>query len=119
MSKINIKTTLISPEGTTENKTKGIKMSNKLSYSENDFKVSIDIIDNSVNMTTKSDEHVLELLFKEGTETKGKYTLLHNNVEVTLNIFTKLLQISDNYIKIRYVFNEEERLYEIEYEEIV
>jgi len=119
MSKVNIKTRLVNPEGTNENKTKGIISNNKLSYNENDFKVSLDIFADYITMTTKSDEHILELLFKEGTETKGKYTLLSNNVEVSVNIFTKLLQISDNYIKIKYVFNEEERLYEIEYEEIV
>jgi len=118
MSKINIKTTLINPEETQENKTKGIMIDNKLLYDENNSKISIELEDDSVKMITRSIEHILELVFKEGNTT-GKYTLISENAGIDVEIFTKLLQISKNYIKINYIFNDEERTYEIEYEEIL
>ena len=119
MSKIDIKTTLISPDATTKNEIKGILLEQKLLYEENNSKIAITIGDDSVTMVARSEEHILNLTFKEETETHGIYTLLSTDSVLNINIFTKLLQIENNYIKIIYNFNDEERCYEIEYEVIV
>lgn len=116
MGQINIKTTLIFEGKTTENQMKGNLLDKKLIYEENNSLVSILIDKKSVNMVAKDEEHILDLTFKNGESTKGVYTLFRTNSCIDIDIFTKLLQIGDNCIKIIYIFNNEERTYEIEYE---
>ena len=119
MSMINLKTTLISMDGTTKNETKGILTDGKLSYEENGAKTTVSIEENMVIMLVKDDEHVLELTFKNQEQTSGIYTLYSTNSKISIDIYTKLLQIENNCIKIVYNFYDEERTYEIEYEVIV
>jgi len=116
MGQVNVKTTLIFEGKTTENNIQGNFMDKKLTYEENNSLVSILIDGETINMTVEDKEHILNLTFKNGESTEGIYTLFSTNSQIHMDIFTKQLQIEDNCIKIIYIFNSEERTYEIEYE---
>lgn len=101
LSKINIKTTIISNGERSEQNYIAIKNKNKYSYQEQDCSVKL-IIDDTITLKRENEEYSMTLVFNSKENTKGVYRLKQENVKMDLEIETDYIIILDNMIKIHY-----------------
>lgn len=117
MAKKVINITLKTGDETLSNKLLGVVMDDYIKYRKNNILVVIKILKDSVLITRNNDEYQLNLVFKNKTNTKGKYILKENNYNFDLDIYTYILNISNNEIKIKYKLNDETRTFTLNIEE--
>lgn len=106
MSKVNIKSAL---KNNTSNELKeyeaiGIKTKHKITYKEEDISVSIEYAD-TIKITRKDNNKEIVLEFIESEFTNCLYKMYNNTYK--LKIFTNKIDISDNYIEIDYIIEED------------
>lgn len=82
--------------------TNGIKGKNKITYRENDIKVSIVKHTNSLRIKRICNDYEINLVFKLNEETKSTYSLFGGQKEFLLNTKTNKLIMNDNLIEIEY-----------------
>lgn len=111
MSKISIKTSLKYQGEITNYDVLGIKTNNKIVYYEDNNKVTLIINNDSINLIRKDIDTMLEIEFINNKKVIGYYTLLDGNNKLELDIYTKKLIIKDTYVEIEYEFNDETRIY--------
>lgn len=111
MAKYEIEIALESEGEMLKNTTTAIITNNTIKYSDNGVLTVIKYNNNEVVMSRENDEYKIILNFKEKSDTNGTYIFKENNINYTLNIYTKDLKYSDNDIKIEYVLNEDDKVF--------
>ena len=100
-------------EGTITNiDTFGIKNKNKITYNEETVTNTILQEDNKLILIRENDEFKNILIFDLNKETISEYLLKENDLTIELNIKTNLVEIDDNYIKVRYLVIDSDNEYE-------
>ena len=100
-------------EGTITNiDTFGIKNKNKITYNEETVTNTILQEDNKIILIRENDEFKNILIFDLNKETISEYLLKENDLTIELNIKTNLVEIEDNYIKVRYLVIDSDNEYE-------
>ncbi len=95
----------------------GIKSGNRISYKENDVKVTVYIYPNKVEMERVTDEYKVKLSFKLEDKELSTYKI-NNHDEFLLDVDTKTLFISDNCIKVDYTLEDNEFSYILSVEDL-
>ena len=90
----------------------GIKNKNKITYNEETVTNTILQEDNKLILIRENDEFKNILIFDLNKETISEYLLKENNLTIELNIKTSLVEIEDNYIKVRYLVIDSDNEYE-------
>lgn len=93
----------------------GLKTDNKITYYEDDIKVSL-ILEDSISLKRSNEEYEIELIFNKEKETVGKYLLKKDNLSLPLYIITDKIIVGNNLIEINYQLNEEVFLFKLEFE---
>ena len=100
-------------EGTITNiDTFGIKNKNKITYNEETVTNTILQEDNKIILIRENDEFKNILIFDLNKETISEYLLKENDLTIELNIKTNLVEIDNNYIKVRYLVIDSDNEYE-------
>lgn len=100
-------------EGTITNiDTFGIKNKNKITYNEETVTNTILQEDDKLILIRENDEFKNILIFDLNKETISEYLLKENDLTIELNIKTNLVEINDNYIKVRYLVIDSDNEYE-------
>lgn len=100
-------------EGTITNiDTFGIKNKNKITYNEETVTNTILQEDNKLILIRENNEFKNILIFDLNKETISEYLLKENDLTIELNIKTNLVEIEDNYIKVRYLVIDSDNEYE-------
>ena len=100
-------------EGTITNiDTFGIKNKNKITYNEETVTNTILQEDNKLILIRENNEFKNILIFDLNKETISEYLLKENDLTIELNIKTNLVEIDDNYIKVRYLVIDSDNEYE-------
>ena len=68
--------------------------------------------DNKLILIRENDEFKNVLIFNFNKETVSEYLLKENDLTIELNIKTNLVEIEDNYIKVRYLVIDSDNEYE-------
>ena len=113
MSKINLEAKLVSDFDNIDIKTTGIKNKNKIIYKENDVSVTIYTDSNKICIKRVSKDYDIELFFDEGKKTISNYRLFGANKVFELETFTKKILLSDKFINIDYILEENNFSYEL------
>ena len=95
----------------------GIKSDNRISYKENDVKVTVSVYPNKVIMERDTNEYSVKLSFKLEDKELSTYKLKGHD-EFLLDVDTKALVISDNYIKVDYCLEDNEFSYVLAMEDL-
>ena len=90
----------------------GIKNKNKITYNEETVTNTILQEDNKLILIRENDEFKNILIFDLNKETISEYLLKENDLTIELNIKTNLVEIDDNYIKVRYLVIDSDNEYE-------
>lgn len=90
----------------------GIKNKNKITYNEETVTNTILQEDNKIILIRENDEFKNILIFDLNKETISEYLLKENDLTIELNIKTSLVEIEDNYIKVRYLVIDSDNEYE-------
>ena len=90
----------------------GIKNKNKITYNEETVTNTILQEDNKIILIRENDEFKNILIFDLNKETISEYLLKENDLTIELNIKTNLVEIEDNYIKVRYLVIDSDNEYE-------
>ena len=90
----------------------GIKQKNKITYNEQNVINTILCEDNKLILIRENAEFKNILIFDLGKETISEYLLKENNLTIELKIKTNLVEIGDNYIKVRYLVIDSDNEYE-------
>lgn len=90
----------------------GIKNKNKITYNEETVTNTILQEDNKLILIRENDEFKNILIFDLNKETISEYLLKENDLTIELNIKTSLVEIEDNYIKVRYLVIDSDNEYE-------
>ena len=100
-------------EGTITNiDTFGIKNKNKITYNEETVANTILQEEDKVILIRENDEFKNILIFDINKETISEYLLKENDLTIELNIKTNLVEIDNNYIKVRYLVIDSDNEYE-------
>ena len=100
-------------EGTITNiDTFGIKNKNKITYNEETVTNTILQEEDKLILIRENDEFKNILIFDITKETISEYLLKENDLTIELNIKTNLVEIDDNYIKVRYLVIDSDNEYE-------
>ena len=100
-------------EGTITNiDTFGIKNKNKITYKEETVTNTILQEEDKLILIRENDEFKNILIFDLNKETISEYLLKENDLTIELNIKTSLVEIEDNYIKVRYLVIDSDNEYE-------
>ena len=100
-------------EGTITNiDTFGIKNKNKITYKEETVTNTILQEEDKLILIRENDEFKNILIFDLNKETISEYLLKENDLTIELNIKTNLVEIEDNYIKVRYLVIDSDNEYE-------
>ncbi len=100
-------------EGTITNiDTFGIKNKNKITYNEETVTNTILQEEDKLILIRENDEFKNILIFDLNKETISEYLLKENDLTIELNIKTNLVEIDDNYIKVRYLVIDSDNEYE-------
>lgn len=100
-------------EGTITNiDTFGIKNKNKITYNEETVTNTILQEEDKLILIRENDEFKNILIFDINKETISEYLLKENDLTIELNIKTNLVEIDDNYIKVRYLVIDSDNEYE-------
>ena len=89
-----------------------IKNKNKITYNEETVTNTILQEDNKIILIRENDEFKNILIFDLNKETISEYLLKENDLTIELNIKTNLVEIEDNYIKVRYLVIDSDNEYE-------
>lgn len=116
MTKIDVKTSLISTENQVFNNIKGIKNNNHLHYRENDFSIKIDIEKNCVKMLRKNDQYIQQFHF-EINSSKCVMTFSDNTV-ITIPVKTEKIFSDNSNLEIVYYINDEQYIYKVNIKEV-
>lgn len=95
----------------------GVKSGNRITYKENDVKVTIYVYPNKVEMERVAKEYKVKLSFKLEDKELSTYKL-NGHDEFLLDVDTKSLFISDNCIKVDYVLEDNEFSYILSVEDL-
>ena len=90
----------------------GIKNKNKITYNEETVTNTILQEDSKLILIRENDEFKNILIFDLNKETISEYLLKENDLTIELNIKTNLVEIEDNYIKVRYLVIDSDNEYE-------
>ena len=90
----------------------GIKNKNKITYNEETVTNTILQEDNKLILIRENNEFKNILIFDLNKETISEYLLKENDLTIELNIKTNLVEIEDNYIKVRYLVIDSDNEYE-------
>ena len=101
MSKINIRTTIISNQEVSEQKYNAIKKDNSYLYQEKECIVKV-IRKDPIIIIRENDDFLLTLNFDKKKKTQGMYYLKKEKLEIKLDICTDYIIILDKMIKIHY-----------------
>lgn len=93
----------------------GLKIDNKITYYEDDIKVSL-VLGDKISLKRSNDEYELELIFTNKMESKGKYLLKKDNLFLPLYIITDKIIVGNNLIVINYQMDEEKFEFKLEFE---
>lgn len=100
-------------EGTITNiDTFGIKNKNKITYKEETVTNTILQEEDKLILIRENDEFKNILIFDINKETISEYLLKENDLTIELNIKTNLVEIDNNYIKVRYLVIDSDNEYE-------
>ena len=100
-------------EGTITNiDTFGIKNKNKITYNEETVTNTILQEEDKLILIRENDEFKNILIFDLNKETISEYLQKENHLTIELNIKTNLVEIDDNYIKVRYLVIDSDNEYE-------
>ena len=100
-------------EGTITNiDTFGIKNKNKITYKEETVTNTILQEEDKLILIRENDEFKNILIFDLNKETISEYLLKENDLTIELNIKTNLVEIDNNYIKVRYLVIDSDNEYE-------
>ena len=100
-------------EGTITNiDTFGIKNKNKITYNEETVTNTILQEEDKLILIRENDEFKNILIFDLNKETISEYLLKENDLTIELNIKTNLVEIDNNYIKVRYLVIDSDNEYE-------
>lgn len=100
-------------EGTITNiDTFGIKNKNKITYKEETVTNTILQEEDKLILIRENDEFKNILIFDLNKETISEYLLKENDLTIELNIKTNLVEIDNNYIKVRYLVIDSDNVYE-------
>ncbi len=86
--------------------TQGILNNNKINYCDGDICVTINIFNNKIEMTRKSNDYTLYLNFIEGKKMDGYYYLNSMKTNLKLAVTTNRLAISPGNIEVEYRLND-------------
>ena len=117
MPKKQVKITLNNSTEKIENCVSAIVINNTIKYNDNGVVTILRINNDNVVMIRENNEYKIELLFDSKDNSEGTYFLKSHNVSYNLDIITKLLEYSDNEIKIEYVLNNDTRFFKLKIEE--
>ena len=90
----------------------GIKNKNKITYNEETVANTVLQEDDKLILIRENDEFKNILIFDLNKETISEYLLKENDLTIELNIKTNLVEIEDNYIKVRYLVIDSDNEYE-------
>lgn len=90
----------------------GIKNKNKITYNEETVANTVLQEDDKLILIRENDEFKNILIFDLNKETISEYLLKENDLTIELNIRTNLVEIDDNYIKVRYLVIDSDNEYE-------
>lgn len=90
----------------------GIKNKNKITYNEEIVANTVLQEDDKLILIRENDEFKNILIFDLNKETISEYLLKENDLTIELNIRTNLVEIDDNYIKVRYLVIDSDNEYE-------
>ena len=90
----------------------GIKNKNKITYNEETVANTVLQEDDKLILIRENDEFKNILIFDLNKETISEYLLKENDLTIELNIKTNLVEIDDNYIKVRYLVIDSDNEYE-------
>lgn len=90
----------------------GIKNKNKITYNEETVANTVLQEDDKLILIRENDEFKNILIFDLNKETISEYLLKENDLTIELNIRTNLVEINDNYIKVRYLVIDSDNEYE-------
>ena len=93
----------------------GLKNDNKITYYENNIKVSV-ILDDEIVLKRSNDDYEVLLIFSEKKETEGKYLLKKDNLFLPLYIITDKIIVGNNLLVVNYKLNDEIYEFKLEFE---
>lgn len=119
MAKINIKSALNNKSQNKKNicNTIGIKKENKIIYYDEEKKVTIETFDNNIVMYRFIDDSNYIYIMFNKDEPVCKYYM--NNNHMDLDIIINKIIINENKILIDYIINEENLIFNFEYESVI
>lgn len=117
MSKIRVEMSLKSKDNDLHIISEGIKSGNRINYQEENVKVTLTISNDKVEMERVAKEYRVKLVFSISKKELSTYKLIGHD-EFLLDVDTKLLEISDNKIKIDYTLEENEFSYVLNMEDL-
>ena len=90
----------------------GRKNKNKITYNEETVTNTILQENNKLILIRENNDFKNILIFDLNKETISEYLLKENDLTIELNIKTNLVEIEDNYIKVRYLVIDSDNEYE-------
>ncbi len=93
----------------------GLKIDNKITYYEDDIKVSL-VLSDEIMLKRSNDEYELELIFTNKNDSEGKYILKKDNLSLPLYIITDKIIVDNNLIVINYQIDNEKFEFKLEFE---
>lgn len=114
--KIFLKIKLKTNEEIITKETTGLKVDNKIIYSESNITTTITLNEDNIILTRENNEYKITLNFNNN-KSIGEYYLKGYN-KFDLNIKLNKLEIKNNFIKIKYELNDDDILFECHYEEV-
>lgn len=100
----------------------GVKIGNKITYSEDKIMVTILEFDNKIIMKRVENDYQISLEFEEGKNTINKYFVNNDNLWLPLDTFTDKILVDDSSIRVQYELKLDNKptkfLFEIQYEVI-
>ena len=117
MSKIRVEMSLKSKDDNLHIISEGINSGNRINYGEEDVKVTLIVSSEKVEMERVAKEYRVHLVFSISKKELSTYKLIGHD-EFILNVETKLLEISENEIKIDYILENNEFSYVLNMEDL-
>lgn len=117
MSKIKVDARLTSKEDNLRIIAVGDKTENRISYKEEEVRVTILTFPNKIEMERVTKEYKVKFIFSFDENDLSTYKLVGHD-EFLLDVKTKTLEITDNYIKIEYTLEDNEFSYILSLEDL-
>ena len=117
MSKIKVDVRLTSKEDNLRIIAVGDKTGNRISYKEEEIRVTILTFPNRVEMERVAKEYRVKLVFSFDNNDLSTYKLIGHD-EFLLDVKTKTLEITDNSIKVEYTLEDNDFAYILSLEDL-